>query len=179
MFVAQLTGKRPMGSGQWIVCIWWSLLSVSLPLPMGPYATNLEFPLGSHLRASVLDSKEKNIFCLRNIERIGSFFFFFFLVAYVQNVNSTVFVLPFFSLIQASVQPPKTSPIRLRTCGQSAAQTLEGKTLWRVQMGRSQATVGECHIPARLAVPSVQCLSALTIIIQSYQSLSLAQLPPS
>lgn len=181
MFLARLTGKRPTGSGRWIVCIWWSLLSLSFPSPMGAYSTNLEFPLGSHLRETLQCSKEKNIpFCLRDIEHAAPVF-----DCYQAEVFYCAFCFfdldcqlnTFFFLLQVSVQPQKTSPTRSRTCGQSAAQTLEGRTLWPVQMGRSQATVGECHIPARLAKPSVQCLSRLNSSSQNYQSLSPSQLP--
>lgn len=42
---------------------------------MGAYSTNLEFPLGSHLRETLQCSKEKNIpFCLRDIEHAAPVF---------------------------------------------------------------------------------------------------------
>lgn len=184
MFLARLTGKRPAGSGRWIVCIWWSLLSLSFPSPMGAYTTNLEFPPGFNLRETLQCNKEKNIpFCLRDIARAAPVFdcypaevFYCVFCCYDLGCQPNCF---FFFLLQVSVPPQKTSPTRSRTCGQSAAQTLEGRTLWPVQMGRSQATVGECHIPARPAKPSVQCLSCLNSSSQNYQSLSPSQLPLS
>lgn len=184
MFLARLTGKRPAGSGRWIVCIWWSLLSLSFPSPMGAYTTNLEFPLGFNLRETLQCNKEKKIpFCLRDIAHAAPVFdcyqaevFYCFLLLWSWLSTELFF---FFFLLQVSVPPQKTSPTRSRTCGQSAAQTLEGRTLWPVQMGRSQAMVGECHIPARLAKPSVQCLSCLNSSSQNYQSLSPSQLPLS
>lgn len=54
-------------------------------------------------------------------------YFTVFSVALILVVNRTVFF--FFFLLQVSVPPQKTSPTRSRTCGQSAAQTLEGRTL--------------------------------------------------
>lgn len=155
---------------------------------MGAYATNLEFPLGSHLRGTIQHSLKKNIlFCLRNTEHAASLSWLLrhltvkvILSCFCPECQYNCFLfVSLFRVLQVSVQPQKTSPTRLRTCGQSAAQTLEGRTLWPVQMGRSQATVGECHIPARLAKPSVHCLSARNSVSQSYQSLSLLQLPPS
>lgn len=75
MFLARLTGKRPAGSGRWIVCIWWSLLSLSFPSPMGAYTTNLEFPLGFNLRETLQCNKEKKIpFCLRDIAHAAPVF---------------------------------------------------------------------------------------------------------
>lgn len=156
---------------------------------MGAYATNLEFPVGSHLRETMQYSLKRKIssFVWETLNMQALFFFltdakpkyFTVLSCFCPECQHNCFCCVVFLLMQVSVRPQKTSPTRSRTCGQSAAQTLEGRTLWPVQMGRSQATVGECHIPARLAKPSVQCLSGLNSISQSYQSLSLPQLPPS
>lgn len=95
-----------------------------------------------------------------DIEHAGSVFWLLkhFAVLSCLCPEHDSFFLFVFLLLQVSVQPQKTSPTRSRTCGQSAARTLEGRTLSPVQMGRSQATVGECHIPARPAKPSVHCL---------------------
>lgn len=118
---------------------------------------------------------------MRNIEHSGS-------LSWLKHLTTEVIMSFFcpecqhnclFFVPQVSARPQKTSPTRSKTCGQSAAQTLEGRTLWPVQMGRSQVTVGECHIPARLAQPSVQCLYGQSSTSQNYQSLSLLQLPPS
>lgn len=155
---------------------------------MGAYASNLELPLGSHLRDAIQHSLKRKISSFLLACRFSLFFFFLFdccqaeaslcrlrwyWVTFVLNINTAVF------MPQVSAQPQKTSPTRSRTCGQSAAQTLEERTLWPVQMGRSQATVGECHIPARLAKPSVRCLPGENSRSQSYQSLSPPQLPPN
>lgn len=153
---------------------------------MGAYATNLEFPVGSHARETVQYNLKRKISSFvwetLNVQVLFSDCCqakVFCCIELLLSWKSTqlLFCCPLF--LQVSAQPQKTSPTRLRTCGQSAARTLEGRTLWLVQMGRSQATVGECHIPARLAKPSVLCLSGLNSIRQSYQSLSLLQLPPS
>lgn len=161
MFLAQLTGKRPTRSGRWIVCIWWSLLSVSFPKPMGAYASNLEIPVGSHLRETMQYSPKRKIssFVWETFNMQVLFFdccqaSVCYWIDLLLSWMSTLWCCLFF-LRQVSVQPQKTSPTRSRTCGQSAAQISEGRTPWPVQMGRSQAMVGECHIPARLAKPSV------------------------
>lgn len=126
---------------------------------MGAYATNLEVPVGSHHADHAVYSKEKNVlFCLRHWTCRFCFLTAQAFCCIELPLSWTRQFFFFFLLLQVSVQPQKTSPTRSRTCGQSAARTLEGRTLSPVQMGRSQATVGECHIPARPAKPSVHCL---------------------
>lgn len=89
---------------------------------------------------------------------------FFFFLSFGQLPDSNVSQQRWYSFVlnfsmtevflwgqQESVQPRKTSPTRSRICGQNAAPISEGRILWRVQMGRSRVTVGDCHISTRLA----------------------------
>lgn len=174
--LALLTGEPPQGSSRWIVCIWWSLLSVSFSKPMGAYTTNLVFPVGSQLSRSVQHSLKRKIwpFVWEPLKLP-------FLSHFIVNVTLSCFWCECQTSLclcpQVSVQLQKTSPTRSRTCDQSAAQTLVGRTQWPVQMGKRPATVGQCHIPSRLAKLDVQCVCGQNSISQSYQSLSSQQLP--
>lgn len=123
---------------------------------MGAYATNLEFPVGSHLRGSTRRVLKRKMASLLRGAQYAAAVFCDRGNKYLFLLNAALSVPPPLPPPQGSAQPRKTFPTRSRTCGRSAARTSAGRTLSPVQMGRSRATVGECHIPTRLPQPSVR-----------------------